>query len=74
MPVLDEELRNILEWRQLRDQPRLKEVWKESYTNKLGRLYQCVVIGKDGPRKQQVTDYDTFFVTKRKKIPVEQRK
>ena len=74
MPVLDEESEKILEWRQLRNHPRLKILWKQLYTNELGRLCQGVGKGKDGPKKQRVAGSDTFFVIKRDNIPVERWK
>ena len=62
MPVLDAESGKSLKWKQLRNHPRLKKVWKYSYTNKLGRLCQGVGKGKYFPKKKQVAGSDAFFV------------
>ena len=74
IPVLDEKSVKSLEWRQLQNHPRLKYVWKQSYTNEFGRLCQGVGRVKDIPNKQRVEGSDTFFVIKRKNIPVKRRK
>ena len=74
MPILDEKSGKSLKWIQLRNHPRLKEVWKKHYTNKLGRLCQGVGKGKDGPKKQRVSGSNAFFFIKSENIPVEPRK
>ena len=61
IPVLDEELGKSLEWRQLRNHPRRKEVWQQLYKNNLGRLCQGVSKVKDGPKQQRVSGSATFF-------------
>ena len=68
MPVLDEESGKSLECRQMCNHPIRKEVWKKSYTNELGRMCQGVDKDKNGPKKQQVAGYNTFFVIKREKL------
>ena len=62
LPVLDEESGKLLEHRQLRRHPRLKETWDTSYANELGRLCQGIGKGTAGPAQQRVKGTSTFRV------------
>ena len=60
--VLDKETGKLLEYRQLRKDPRYVPIWNPSYANELGQLCQGVGKGTNGPKKQQVAGTDTFRV------------
>ena len=69
LPVLDKETGKLLEYRQLRKDPRYAPIWNPSYANKLGRLCQGFLKGTKGPRKKRVEGTDTFRVMHYKDIP-----
>ena len=69
LPVLDKESGKLLEHRQLRRHPRLKETWETSYANKLGRLCQGIGKGTAGPAQQRVKGTSTFRVIHYDDIP-----
>ena len=62
LPVLDKETGKLLEYRQLRKDPRYTPIWNPSYANELGRLFQKFGKGTKGPKKQRVAGTDTFRV------------
>ena len=68
LPVLDKETGKILEYRQLRKDPRCAPIWNTSYTNELGQLCQVVGEGTKGPRKQRLEGTDMFRVMNYKDI------
>ena len=45
-PLMDQETRDMLEFRQLRSHPKYKKIWDTSYANELGRLCQGVGVKK----------------------------
>ena len=69
LPVLDKETGKLLEYQQLRKDPRYAPIWNPSYANELGRLCQVVGKGTKGPRKQRVEGTDMFRVMHYKNIP-----
>ena len=69
MPVLDAETGKTLEYRQLRQHPKYKDIWEQSYSNELGRLFQGIGDGTAGPKKQRVAGTETFQVIKHGDIP-----
>ena len=71
MPVLDEETGQSLKYRQLQKHPKYQNIWNESYSNELVRLYQVIGKGTDGPHNQQIKGIDTFKVIHYVDIPVE---
>ena len=71
MPVLDEETGKTLEYPQLRDHPKYQQVWKQSYSNELGRLCQGIGLGTKGPRKQRPQGTNTFNIIDYADIPVD---
>ena len=60
MPVLDPDTGDTMEYRQLRRYPKYIYIWKTSYFNELGRLFQGIVRGDKGPKKQRVAGTETF--------------
>ena len=74
LPFLDEELGKLLEHRQLRQHPRLKDTWDTSYSNELGRLCQGIGRGTVGPNKQIIKGTGTFKVIRFNDVPFEKRK
>ena len=73
MPVLDKETGKTLEYTQLRKHPKYQQVWKQSYSNELGRLCQGIGSGTKGPRKQRTQGTDTFNIIDYVDIPVDRR-
>lgn len=73
-PAIDDETGKAMEYRQLKNHPRLGPTWNTSYSNEMGRLCQDVGGGDKGPKKQRVEGTDTFRVIKFKDIPVQRRK
>ena len=69
LPVLDKETGKLLEYRQLRKDPRYAPIWNPSYANKLGRICQGFGKGTKGPKKQRVAGTDTFRVMHYHDIP-----
>ena len=51
MLVLDKETGKTLEYRQLRNHPKYKDVWKNSYCNEFGQLCQGIGQGTSGPQQ-----------------------
>ena len=74
LPVLDKEPGKLLEHRQLRRHPRLKDTWDTSYSNELGRLCQGIGRGTVGPKKQRIKGTGTFKVIRFNDILFEKRK
>ena len=74
MPVLNPYTGQTIEYRQLRRHPKYKQLWKNSYCNKLGCL--CQGIGKvpQGPKKQRISGMETFKVINYQEIPQDRRK
>ena len=64
MPVLDAETGKTMEYRQLRQHPKYKDIWEQLYSNELGRLCQCTGHGTAGPKKKRVAGTETFQVIK----------
>ena len=73
MPVLDKETGKILEFRQLRNQPKYKDIWNTSYFNELVRLCQDVGHGTIGPQQQQIKGTNIFRIIHYEDIPVHKR-
>jgi len=73
-PVFDSDSGAALEYRQLRRNPKFKDIWESSYSNELGRLCQGVGTGTKGPKKQRVAGTDTYRLIRFNDIPPEQRK
>ena len=71
MPVINEKTGETLDHLQLQRHPKYKNIWTESYYNKIGHL--CQGIGKEkgthGTTKQCVPGTDTFRVIQYKEIP-----
>ena len=69
MPVLNPDTGQTMEYCQLRQHPKYKQLWENSYCNELGRL--CQVIGKvtQGPKKQRIAGTETFKVIRYQDIP-----
>ena len=74
MPVLDKETGKTLEFRQLRNHPKYKEIWNTSYCNELGRLCQGVGHGTARPHQQRVKGTNTFRVIRYEDIPVHKQR
>ena len=73
-PVFDSESGSALEYRQLRRNPKFKDIWESSYSNELGRLCQGVGVGSKGPKKQRVEGTDTYRLIQFTDIPRDRRK
>jgi hypothetical protein len=65
--VLNENMGNILEWRQLRNHPTLSATWNTSYANELGCL--CQGIGTGPNEGKCVKGTNTLFPIPYDKIP-----
>ena len=74
MPVLDAETVKTLEYRQLRQHPKYKGIWEQSYSNELGWLFQGIGHGTVGPKKERVAVTETFQVIKHGDIPKDRLK
>ena len=74
LPVFDKELGKLLEHKQLRPHPTLKDTWDTSYSNELGIFCQGVGKGTVGPRKQRMKGTGTFKVVRFNDIPFDKRK
>ena len=72
-PVLDEDTGQLMEYRQLRKNPKYATTWNTSYSNEMDHL--CHGIGKntEGTGKR-VEGADTFFVIHYHDIPADRRK
>ena len=72
--VFDSASETTLEHRQLRQNPKFKDIWEASYANELDRL--CQGIGKDpnGPKQQQVAGTDTYRPIRLSDIPQDRQK
>eukprot|EP00804_Cyclotella_cryptica_P003940 CCRYP_020905-RB/>CCRYP_020905-RB protein AED:0.37 eAED:0.37 QI:0/-1/0/1/-1/0/1/0/231 len=64
--VLDQDTGVSLKYKQLRNHPKLGNIWNKSYANKLGRLCQGIGASPTGE--------DTFYVIDYKDIPIDRRK
>ena len=73
MPVLDGTSGQSLYYRQLRKHPNFAHIWKTSYSNELGRLYQGIGKGSKGPRQKRVEGKNTFKPIKFADIPQDRR-
>ena len=73
MPVLNEDTGQILGYLQLRNHPKYAEIWNQSFSNKVGRLFQGVGKGPDG-KSQRIEVTDNFFIVKYENIPRNFRK
>ena len=74
MHVLDAEAGKTLEYRQLRQHPKYKDIWDQLYSNELGRLCQDIGHRIVGPKKQQVAGTGMFQVIKNGNIPKDRLK
>jgi len=72
--VVDPDSGRELTPRQLRQHPKLKQIWDTSYANELGRL--CQGIGQDpsSPSSKRVTGTNTFRPILFQNIPADRRK
>jgi hypothetical protein len=68
LAVLDQESGQLLEHCQLSKDPRYKEVWDHSYSNKLGRVCQGIGRG-DKADDKQVAGINTFHLIPYLDIP-----
>ena len=59
-PVTNEETGKAMEYRELRQHPKLKHIWETSYANEMGRLCQGIDRGEKGPKWQWVAGTETF--------------
>ena len=72
LAVLDKETGKLLKHRQLCRDPKYKDIWDKSYTNKLGRL--CQGIGTStATGGKRVARTNTFFVIDYNNIPAAKR-
>ena len=62
-----------LEYQQLRKHPKYQQVWKQSYSNELGRLCQGIGSGTKRPQKQRTQGTATFNIIDYVDIPVDRR-
>ena len=71
MPVIDNKTGETLEHHQLQRHPKHKNIWTESYSNEIDRLFQGIgkVKGTHGPTKQRVPGTDAFRVIQYEDIP-----
>ena len=74
MPVLNPDTGQTMEYRQLRQPPKYKQLWENSYCNELVRLCQGIGKGSQGPKKQRIARTETLKVIKYKDIPQYRRK
>ena len=72
--VFDPDSGATLEYRQLRRNPKFKDIWEALYSNKLGRLCQGIGKGPNGPKQQQVAGTDTYRLIRLSDIPQDRRK
>ena len=70
---MDEEIGQLLKYRQLNTHTKFAHIWNQSYSNKMARLCQGVVTGLDGTGKR-FDSTDTFHVTHYEYIPQDRRK
>ena len=73
VPVVDAGTGQTLEYRQLRQDPKYKRIWEQSYCNELGCLCQGIGTGSRGPKKQQVVGTETFKAVLYENIPRDRR-
>ncbi len=71
--VLDQDTGISLEYKQLRNHPKLGDIWSKSYANELGRLCQGIGASPTGDQKR-VNGTDTFYIIDYKDIPINRRK
>ena len=64
MPVLDAETVKTLEYRQLRQHPKYKDICEQSYSNEVGRLCQGIGHGTAGPNKNELRELKSFKLSK----------
>ena len=74
MPVLDETSGQLLQYRQLRKNPKFAHILDTSYANELGRICQGIGQGSKVPNQQHVEGTNTFRVIKFADIPQDRRK
>ena len=72
-PVLDEDMGEYLNYRQLRQHLKLKHIWNQSFSNEMGRLCQGIGVGDNGIG-HRVEGTDTFRVIYYDNIPPDRRK
>ena len=72
--VFDPDSGTTLEYRQLRRNPKFKDIWEASYSNKLGCLRQGIGKCPNGPKQQQVAGTYTYRLIRLSDIPHDQRK
>ena len=72
--VFDPGSGTTLEYRQLRQNPKFKDIWEASYSNELGRLCQGIGKGPNDPKQQRVAGTDTFRLIRLSDIPQARRK
>ena len=72
-PVLDQDTGISLEYKQLRNHPKLGDIWSKSYANELGRLCQGIGASPTSDQKR-VKGTDTFYVIDYEDIPINRRK
>ena len=70
--VFDPESGSTLEYRQLPQNPKFKDIWEASYSNELGCLCQGIEKGPNGPKQQQVAGTDTYRLIRLSDIPQDQ--
>ena len=74
MPVLNNEIGENLEYRQLRHHTEYQKIWEESYCNELGRLWQSIGTGEKGLKKKRVAGTETFRIIRYEDVPANRRK
>ena len=74
MPVLNPDTGQTMEYCQLRQHPKYKQLWDNSYCNELGRLCQGIGKGSQRHKKQRISGTETFKVVKSIDIPQDGRK
>ena len=72
--VFDPDSGATLEYRQLRRNPKFKDIWEASYSDELGRLCQGIGKGPNGPKQQRVAGMDTYGLIRLSDIPQARRK
>ena len=72
--VFDPDSGAALEYRQLRRNPKFKDIWEALYSNELGRLCQGIGKRPTGPKQQRVAGTDTFRLIRLSDIPQARQK
>ena len=73
MPVLDVDTGKLLDYHQLRIHPKLSNIWNESYSKELGRLFQGIGKLTNGAN-QLVKGTNTFHLINDENIPINRHK